>query len=117
MQIRCTVWGENIHELESEEVASIYPRGMHRAIAAALNVDPGIAATTATLQEADHGCSAAALSSTDVLIWWGHAAHDAVADDVAERIARQVWMGMGLIVLHSGHSPSRSSDLWGLRAP
>jgi trehalose utilization protein len=101
--IRCTVWGENIHERESEEVASIYPHGMHHTIAAALNVEPGIAATTATLQDQDHGCSAAALSKTDVLIWWGHAAHEALADVVAERIAQQVWRGMGLIVLHSGH--------------
>ena len=53
--IRTVVWGENVHEQTSETVASVYPDGMHNCIAAALNEDPGISATTATLQEAEHG--------------------------------------------------------------
>ncbi|MFZ1098789.1 MAG: ThuA domain-containing protein [Steroidobacteraceae bacterium] len=103
MAIRCLVWGENIHERESKDVAAIYPLGMHRTIATALNAEPAISATTATLQEADHGCSAEVLARTDVLVWWGHAAHEAVADAVVERIVQQVWTGMGLVVLHSAH--------------
>ena len=43
------------------------------------------------------------LDETDVLLWWGHAAHDQVDDKVVERVAQRVWQGMGLIVLHSGH--------------
>ncbi|MCG3017338.1 ThuA domain-containing protein, partial [Escherichia coli] len=43
------------------------------------------------------------LDETDVLIWWGHRAHGDVADDVVERVAKRVWEGMGIIVLHSGH--------------
>ena len=39
----------------------------------------------------------------DVLLWWGHAAHGDVADDVVERVAEAVWAGMGLIALHSAH--------------
>ena len=38
-----------------------------------------------------------------MLVWWGHAAHGEVADDVVERVHRHVLSGMGLVVLHSGH--------------
>ena len=43
------------------------------------------------------------LESTDVLLWWGHVAHDEVEDAVVERAKRRVLAGMGLVVLHSGH--------------
>ena len=55
MAIRTVVWGENIHEQTNEVVAGIYPEGMHATIANALNADAGISATTATLQEPEHG--------------------------------------------------------------
>lgn len=103
MAIRVLVWGENIHERTDAAVREIYPDGMHAAIAAALAEDGGIEPATATLQEPEHGLAADRLASTDVLIWWGHAAHDAVDDAVVERVQRRVWEGMGLIVLHSGH--------------
>ena len=45
----------------------------------------------------------AVLASTDVLTWWGHAAHDEVSDAVVARVHERVLSGMGLIVLHSGH--------------
>jgi len=63
----------------------------------------GFAVRTATLDEPEHGLDAAALGATDVLLWWGHMAHDEVRDDVVERVQQRVWDGMGLIVLHSGH--------------
>ena len=103
MAIRTVVWGENIHEWENEAVRALYPEGMHTAIAAALNADPGIEATTATLQEPEHGLTEARLDSTDVLVWWGHRAHGDVDDAVVERVAERVWSGMGLILLHSAH--------------
>ena len=58
---------------------------------------------TATLDEPEQGLTAAVLDETDVLIWWGHAAHDEVSDEVVERVQARVLDGMGLIVLHSGH--------------
>lgn len=103
MAIRTVVWGENIHEQTNDIVRSIYPTGMHQVIADALNSDPDIEATTATLQEAEHGLPTSRLEETDVLLWWGHKDHGAVADEVVERVAARVWEGMGLIVLHSGH--------------
>lgn len=103
MTIRTLVWGENVHEQKNAVVAATYPNGMHNQIVSLLAEDTGIAARSATLQDPEHGCSEAALSQTDVLIWWGHAAHGDVADAVVERIAEHVFKGMGLIVLHSGH--------------
>ena len=103
MAINVVVWGENVHEQTNKTVQEIYPDGMHAAIAGALNADKAIKATTATLQQKDHGLSVKRLASTDVLIWWGHAAHGDVQDEIVERVATRVWEGMGLIVLHSGH--------------
>lgn len=103
MSIRTIVWGENIHEQTNDVVRGIYPNGMHATIADALNGDPAINATTATLQEPEHGLSASRLADTDVLLWWGHKDHGAVSDEIVERVAKRVWEGMGLIVLHSGH--------------
>ncbi len=103
MAINAIVWGENIHERTNKIVAGIYPHGMHEAIASALREDQGIHAETATLQDREHGLSEARLKACDVLLWWGHKDHGAVDDAIVERVAKRVWEGMGLIVLHSGH--------------
>ncbi len=103
MAIRALVWGENVHEQENAIVREIYPDGMHACIAGALAEDGGITAATATLQEPEHGLSEARLAQADVLLWWGHAAHGDVADEIVTRVQARVWQGMGLIVLHSGH--------------
>ncbi len=56
----------------------IYPDGMHAGhCRCAERRTRGIAATTATLQEPEHGLTDKRLSETDVLLWWGHAAHGA----------------------------------------
>lgn len=101
--IRAVVWGENIHERENDIVAGIYPNGIHQCIADGLNAVDGIKAVTATLQEPEHGLTQQRVDETDVLLWWGHAAHGDVADDVVDRVAAAVWAGMGLILLHSSH--------------
>lgn len=101
--IRVTVWNEFRHERTTAEVAKIYPEGIHATIAAALRKEENIEVHTATLDEPEHGLSRAVLQDTDVLIWWGHLAHNEVADEVVERVQRRVWDGMGLIALHSAH--------------
>ena len=60
--VRVTVWGENVHEHKSALVAAVYPATMHGTIAAGLNADPGIIATTATLQDPEHGLTAERLA-------------------------------------------------------
>ncbi len=101
--IRVTVWGENVHEQTNEAVKKIYPDGIHAVIAAGLNEDPELKASTATLQEPEHGLTEAVLDATDVLTWWGHCAHGDVEDAIVDRVQKRVLEGMGLIVLHSGH--------------
>lgn len=100
--LRITVWNEYRHELKDERVSSIYPDGIHAVIAAALN-EHGFDVRTATLDEPEHGLTTDVLDATDVLIWWGHMAHDDVRDDIVDRVQQRVLDGMGLIVLHSGH--------------
>lgn len=99
---RVTVWNEFCHERSNPAVASIYPKGIHGAIANHLR-DQGFQVETATLDQPEHGLGEAVLSQTDVLIWWGHVAHQEVDDGIVERIQARVLDGMGLIVLHSGH--------------
>lgn len=103
MTIRTLVWGENVHEQMNKTVAEIYPEGMHNQIAELLASDGNIAVKTTTLQEPEHGLTDKVLDETDVLVWWGHRAHGDVDDEIVERVAKRVWEGMGLIVLHSGH--------------
>lgn len=101
--LKVTVFNEFLHEVESDLVRSIYPDGIHQTLAASLRHSLGATVRTATLRETEHGLSQAVLDDTDVLIWWGHKAHDQVSEEVAERVKRAVLNGMGLVVLHSGH--------------
>jgi trehalose utilization protein len=43
-------------------------------------------ARTATLDEDEHGLTDEVLQNTDVLMWWGHMAHDEVRDDIVDKI-------------------------------
>src|ERR687893_2842913 len=105
LPVRVTVWGENVHERTEEPVRAIYPDGMHATIAAGVSSLLGerVRVRTATLQEPEHGLTRDVLDGTDVLTWWGHAAHGEVDDAVVDRVQDAVLGGMGLLVLHSGH--------------
>ncbi|MEX2212483.1 MAG: ThuA domain-containing protein, partial [Phycisphaeraceae bacterium] len=106
--IRITIWNEFIHEKSNALVQKHYPQGIHVVIAEALTRWLGtggdqVQIRTATLDEPEHGLTQQVLDQTDVLLWWGHAAHGRVSDDVVERVHKRVLSGMGLLVLHSGH--------------
>ncbi len=104
--IRVTVWNEFVHERQHEEIRELYPDGIHACIAAGLEeLDSGqeLEIRTATLDQPEHGLTDEVLGSTDVLLWWGHCAHDQVGDAVVEKVVHRVHQGMGLLVLHSGH--------------
>ena len=101
--VRVTVWNEFRHEKTNEAVKRVYPQGMHQVIADALRKNAGIQTRLAALDDAEHGLTEDVLSATDTLIWWGHAHHHEVKDDIVDRVQRHVLEGMGLIVLHSGH--------------
>ncbi|MCB1993711.1 MAG: ThuA domain-containing protein [Geminicoccaceae bacterium] len=99
---RVTVWNEFRHEQANPKVAEIYPRGIHEALAGPLRA-VGLEVATATLDEPEHGLDRRRLDATDVLVWWGHRAHDEVADEVVQRVHQRVLDGMGLVALHSAH--------------
>ncbi|WP_125614457.1 ThuA domain-containing protein [Specibacter cremeus] len=103
--LKVVVWGENRHEQVEQQVAERYPAGMHGAVKEGLeeNLGDRVRVRTATLDEPEHGLTEEVLANTDVLTWWGHAAHAEVSDEIVERVHRHVLSGMGLIVLHSGH--------------
>ena len=101
--LRVTIWNEYVHERQNPAVAQIYPQGLHQVLADMLGQHADFTVRTATLDQPDQGLPPEVLDTTDVLLWWGHAAHDAVEDALVTRVQQRVIAGMGLIVLHSGH--------------
>ena len=113
LTIKVLVWNENVHERKNEIVAGVYPDGIHGAIAEFLGTQDDFTVETAVLQDPEHGLSEERLARTDVLLWWGHAAHGDVADEIAARVVRHVWSGMGAIFLHSAHFAKPFKSLMG----
>lgn len=100
--MKVTVWNENKHEKEIPSILEMYPGGLHAYIASFLK-DDDVEVRTATLDDEECGLTEEVLAETDVLVWWGHMAHHLVPDEIVERVKKYVLMGMGLVVLHSGH--------------
>lgn len=111
--LKVTIWNEYRHEKENPRVSSIYPQGIHHAIAEGLRQSGLESVRTATLDEPEHGLTDAVLADTDVLVWWGHKAHGEVSDAIARKVVERVWDGMGLVVLHSGHFSKPFKQLMG----
>ena len=111
--IRVTVWNENWHEQVDAKVAALYPKGIHGCIADFLGREEDMEVRTATLDMPEHGLTQEVLDNTDVLLWWGHCKHEAVADEIVQRVYDRVNAGMGLIVLHSGHGSKIFRKLMG----
>lgn len=101
-KINVTIWNEYIDEKKYEHIKAIYPEGIHIAIASFFLQDKRFAVTTATLDMPDAGLPDDLLEKTDVLLWWGHVAHQQVPADRIMKICRRVLDGMGFIALHSG---------------
>lgn len=100
--IRVLVWDEN----PSHAPQSIYPENIRGAVAAAMRAIGGaeVDVRTASIDDPEQGCGAAALDGTDVLVWWGHKRHAELRDDAAVRIVERVHRkGMGFVALHSAH--------------
>jgi trehalose utilization protein len=99
--IRVTIFCEHNQD-RYEPVKSVYPDGMHAAIAGAYDEESGFRVTIATQDMPEHGLSKEVLNETDVLIWWSHIDNnllsDAVANEVCKRVVRD---GMGFVALHS----------------
>ena len=100
-KINVTIFNEFVHEKKHEAVKKVYPDGMHAAIAKGLGDKYNFRYGHVDLPE--QGLTEEVVKNTDVMIWWGHMAHDKVDDKVVDRVQKAVLNGMGIIILHSGH--------------
>lgn len=100
--MKVVVWNEGRVEKEKDIVREIYPNLIGGAIADGL-AKHGIGATVRNIDDHDQGLSQELLDATDVLVWWGHLAHNEVEDAVVDRVQKRILDGMGMVVLHSGH--------------
>lgn len=99
--MKVLMYNEGIHDKTSEEVKQVYPNGLHGRIGEIVR-EAGHDYSFVTLENV-LDITKERLEETDVLIWWGHMAHDKVPDQVVALVKEAVVSGMGLIVLHSGH--------------
>jgi len=100
--IRVIVWDENPGHASKE----IYPRSLRGAIGDGIRELGGskVEVLEAHLDEPSQGITDDRLSGADVLLWWGHARHGEVKDEVAALVKKHVHEnGLGFIPLHSGH--------------
>ena len=100
--VKVLVWDEAPRHASKE----VYPSSLNGAIADALNALGGgdIQADTANLDQENQGITAEKLAAYDVLLWWGHARHGEVNDEVAQLVKTAVHEhGLGFMPLHSGH--------------
>ncbi len=102
--IKILVWNEYRHELKDDTVKSVYPNGIHNAIKDFIEADmDDVLVRTACLDDENCGITKELLDDTDVIIWWGHMAHNEVPDKIAFMVRDAVLSGMGAIFLHSAH--------------
>ena len=99
--IRVTVWDE---DRQVPEIFAVYPQGIAAAIRDFLQKDEELEVRVASMHEPEFGMPDELLNSTDVLLWWSHAHHEEIPDELARKIANRVLLGMGLLVLHSSHA-------------
>ena len=111
--IKVTIWNEFCHEKTNEEVHRKFPDGMHEHLKRMLACDDFEIRTAWLEKDEEHGLSEDVLNDTDVLLWWGHARHNDVRDDVVARVVEHVRNGMGCIALHSAHHSKPFKALMG----
>ncbi len=111
--INVTVWNENGKERTAADVLEVYPEGMAQAIADFLSTDEDFNVRAVTLDDAEQGLPDELLSSTDVLLWWGHCRHGEVNNELVNKIYNRVMEGMGFIALHSAHYSKPFTKLMG----
>jgi trehalose utilization protein len=102
---KVVVWSEGTANVDPAS-KKVYPNDINTAIAEGLAPleSQGWQVLKASINDPDQGISDDLLSSTAVLIWWGHKRHGDVKDDLVNKIAQRVKDGnMGFIGTHSCH--------------
>ena len=103
-KIKVVIWNEFRREKVKEVAKALYPNGIHAHIKSFLSHCEDMEITLAALDDPDQGLPDSLLNETDVLLWWGHVAHNEVDDALVERIRQRVYLGkMSFIALHSAH--------------
>lgn len=93
------IYNEGMHD-KQDWMKAIYPEGIHGALKDAIKGEHNI--TVITLDNVTD-ITRELLASTDVMLWWGHAAHHLVPDEISTIVTEAVQKGMGFIALHSAH--------------
>ncbi len=102
--IKVVIWNEYRGEKRKEAARALFPNGLHVYIKEFLAPCEEMEVVLAALDDPDQGLPEALLDTTDVLVWWGHCAHEEVDDALVDRIRDRVYRGkMGFIALHSAH--------------
>lgn len=83
-----TIYNEFLHEQNNDTVKEIYPDGIHAVLKDYFKEDN---VNIATLENHRATLSDEVLNNTDVLIWWGHLAHDKVDDGIVDKIHNRVY--------------------------
>jgi trehalose utilization protein len=102
---KVVVWSEGTANVDPAS-KKVYPNDINTAIAEGLAPleSQGWQVLKASINDPDQGISEDLLTSTAVLIWWGHKRHGDVKDDLVNKIAQRVKDGnMGFIGTHSCH--------------
>lgn len=99
--IRVLIYNEYIHEQTEPDIQKVYPNGIHNTLKELLHCD-AFSISTVTLDTIET-ITDERLSQTDVMLWWGHAGHHLVPDEIAQRVQNAVLQGMGILFLHSAH--------------
>jgi len=100
-QIKVTIFCEHNQD-RYEPIKSVYPEGMHNAIAKAFENKEKFKVTLATQDMPRHGLTREVLNNTDVLVWWSHLDNQKLDDEVADEVCLHVVRdGIGFIALHS----------------
>ena len=103
-KINVVIWNEFRHERTDERVKALYPDGIHAFVKGFLDANEDMDVSIASLDDPDQGLPKERLDKIDVLLWWGHKAHNEVDDALVKRIRERVYLGkMGFIALHSAH--------------
>lgn len=99
--IRVLIYNEFMHEQTEPDIQKTYPNGIHNVLKEKLQCD-AFSISTVTLDTIET-ITEELLDQTDVMLWWGHAGHHLVPDEIAKRVQKAVHRGMGILFLHSAH--------------
>ena len=97
--VRVVVWDE-----QQPAQKEAYPNFLGNAIAESLKKQAGLEVRSVRMDDPEQGLPAETLDFAQVLVWWGHARHREVKDELAKEIVARIKAGrLSLVALHSAH--------------